>query len=361
MTTPPTRSDAVDTLLGTSFGRRQLSRSSVAFFDTHYCGMEPVEHRKRWLNKMYSARARAKRLSRQEKILLLAPRKHGKSETIISISTQFICDDRAIRILLVGSTFGQASKRLRRVKKLLENKKIINDWCCGSRNEGLGQFRDKTSKWGDHIIEVVRPEDAEDHIDPTMEAVGIGGAITGGHFDVIILDDVESKKRVKNSRIRRETKEWYEEVLLPMLEPDGLLLVIGTRKHRDDLYSFMMPEVAGFEVIHDRAIVTEPDTMEPVFELVDGRKKLVDVKFTGGRALWPRSDIGPVSQRRGLKWVLMVQLTYRDQRLFTREWQNVVLDHEDRMFQASWINAGVELGAKVSLYTGLSPRPDPFP
>lgn len=356
-----TQANPVQLLLGTPTGRRRLSRSSISFFDSHYCGMEPTEHRKKWLTKIDRARTRAKEKCRQEKILLLGPRKHGKSETAVTICTRFICEDRAVRILLIGSTAGQASKRLRRVKKLLESKRVEDDWCSGSIKDGLGPFRNRGSKWGDYSLEVVRPIEVEDHIDPTMEASGRDGAITGGHFDIIILDDVEDVKHVKNSRIRAETKEWFQEIVFPILEPDGLLLVIGTRKHRDDLYNFFMDPHMGFDVIHNRAILEEADHVEPIFEMVDGRRKLVDVKVTGGRVLWPRSDIGPESRRRGIEYIYRVKLSYPDPKLFTREWQNEVLDDEDRMFKSPWIRAGMLLGQDVSLYTGLAPRPIVFP
>lgn len=355
-----TKADAVQTLLGTPTGRRRLSRSSVSFFDSHYCGMEPTKHRKRWLTKIVKARARAKEKSRQEKILLLGPRKHGKSETAVTVCAKFICEDRSVRILLISNKAGNASKRLRRVKKLLESKSIRDDWCSGSPKDGLGPFRGKGGKWGDYNLEVIRPPELEDHIDPTMEASGRDGAITGGHFDIIILDDVEDVKHVKNSRIRAETKEWFQEVVFPILQPDGLLLVIGTRKHRDDLYSFFMDDPT-FETIHDRAILEEADHVEPVYEMVDGHRKMVDVKVTGGRVLWPQSDIGPESRRRGINYIYRVKLSYPDPKLFTREWQNEVLDDSDRMFKSPWLKAGMELGKEVSLYTGLARRPIVFP
>lgn len=336
----------------TSAGRRLLSHHSPVFFDTYYCGMEPVPFRMRWIKRACTLYDEAKRDNDQRKLLLLGPRKHGKTESIITFCLRTVCRDRNVRILIVSNKEGNAKKRLRRIKRLLAKKRVVDDWCSGDPEESLGPFRDKESLWTQTAIEVIRDTDA---IDPTVEAVGIGGAITGGHFDIIIFDDVEDPSRVKTAAARKETRDWYEGTVVPMLEPDGFMFVIGTRKHHRDLYAHMM-EDASFEVIHDRAFVREPDVIRPIYEVRGGRRVLVTVEFDGGEALWPRSNIGPQSRKRGVGYLIRVKLAYADAKLFAREWNNDVLPDEDRLFRPEWFEASLELGRGLSLYAGSGDR-----
>ncbi len=335
-------------MTATAPGRRLLSEHSPVFFDTYYCGMEPIPFRKKWVKRAADLYDEAKLTQDQRKLLLLGPRKHGKTESVITFCLRTVARDRNVRILIVSNKEGNAKKRLKRIKRLLGKKKITNDWCSGDPNEGLGPFRDRDSQWTSTAIEVIRESDA---IDPTIEVVGIGGAITGGHFDVIIFDDVEDPKRVKTAAARKETRDWYEGTVVPMLEPDGFMLVIGTRKHYRDLYAHMMDDLS-FETIHDRAFVSEPDLVRPIHEVRGGRRVMVSVEWEGGEALWPRSNIGPQSQKRGMGYLVRVKMSYQDPKLFAREWNNDVMPDEDRLFKGAWFQAGMELGRGLSLYTG---------
>jgi phage terminase large subunit-like protein len=77
--------------------------------------------------------------------------------------------------------------------------------------------------------------------EPSVFATGIGTVNIGQHYDLIIADDLHSEKNTS-------TKEQIEKViahyrlLLSLLEPDGTLIIIGTRWHFYDLYSFLLEE-----------------------------------------------------------------------------------------------------------------------
>lgn len=115
----------------------------------------------------------------------------------------------------------------------------------------------------------------------TYSAAGVGGGITGFGASVFLIDDPIKDRKQANSAVYREAlKDWYKEVALTRLTPDGAMVIIMTRWHYDDLVGWLLtePEWAGenFTVIKLPAIQTEHDLSD---RLYDNRKP--------GEALWP--------------------------------------------------------------------------
>jgi hypothetical protein len=114
---------------------------------------------------------------------------------------------------------------MRGVKTHLDsNRKILDDY---------GTFKAEQG-WRDDQFTVIRSNTAE--VNATMFAAGAGKAILGKHTDFLILDDVEDKKTVQTPESRKKTREWYSQTVIPILRSGGQMIVIGTRKHWDDLY-----------------------------------------------------------------------------------------------------------------------------
>lgn len=341
-------------LIATPAGRRLLSKVDPTFFDTHYCGMVAAPHRSSWLDRIEHEFKEARRTGEKRKALFLAPRDHGKTELGISFATRAICLDRDIRILWVAEALAPAEKRLARVANLLRSEVVTDDWCI-SEEEGFGPFDGPDSKWKSTQIYVERKKKS---VDPTIEAVGAGGAVTGGHFDLIIFDDVETPERCNTAALRKQTREWYSGTVLPMLTRGGMLLVIGTCKHADDLYANMQKDPT-FEIIKDPALFYEEDgqriphvpTYEPIYEKrEDGRERLVDLVVTDPRkdeikALWPGW--------RDIKYLLSERqsnVSMGTVAVWNREYQHVVVDEETAAFPREWLLRALNRGKHLSLY-----------
>lgn len=159
-------------------------------------------------------------------ILLLIPREFSKS-TIVTIGYTIwrIISNRNVCGGIISNTYDQAAGFLRGVRTQLEsNEKIIADF---------GKFK-KEPGWKDDQFTVIRENISE--VNVTMFAAGAGKAILGKHTDFLILDDVEDKKTVLTSESRQKTQSWYTQTIIPILRPQGQMIIIGTRKHWDDLY-----------------------------------------------------------------------------------------------------------------------------
>lgn len=331
--------NVVAELLASPEGRRALSAKSPVFFDTYYCGMRFAEHRERWLSKFYETIERAKETKDKARMLVLAPRDHGKTEAAVTLCVSAICKNRDIRILWISEALGQAEKRMRRVKALLESNKIQEDWC-STPEKGFGPFKQSDEdRWMSTQVYVSRTLQS---VDPTLEAVGSGGAITGGHFDLIIADDLEDDKTTYTENQRQKTRDWFRGTISPMLVRGGTMIVIGTRKHHADLYSYML-EDPTWRVMEDKAISKFPDSYHFITEQDDrGREVIVDVHVEGeAKVLW--------EAERDIKYLLREKQAV-GQVLFSREFQNEVQDDSAAAFRMEWIKSAQERGKSLSLY-----------
>lgn len=69
-----------------------------------------------------------------------------------------------------------------------------------------------------------------------MNTAGIGGPITGKGANLLIIDDPVKNAIEANSKTYRDRAwEWYTSTAYTRLEPDGVIVLIMTRWHEDDL------------------------------------------------------------------------------------------------------------------------------
>ena len=322
-------------LLNTPEGRRALSVVSPQFFDSYYCGMRRADHRDRWLNLFEDEVNRARETGVKGKMLVLAPRDHGKTEAAITYATRALCLNRDIRILWISESQNQAEKRMRRVVSLLRSSRISEDWT-SSPEAGAGPWGDESS-WRSNMIYLERQRDS---VDASLECIGAGGAVTGGHFDLILCDDIQDDKNTYTAGVRNKTREWWRGTVAPMLSRGGAQIVIGTRKHHDDLFGHLIDDPT-YRVVHDRAIVSWPDRYEYIRDTdQNGREIITGMNVEGGQSLWP-------SER--LLDYLLLERRAIGTRLFEREFQNNVTDESSAAFKMSWLETAMEKGAPYRL------------
>lgn len=331
--------ETVARLLQSADGRRELSKASPVFFDTYYCGMRFASHRENWLDEFERVRSEAHETGRKGALLLLAPRDHGKTEACVTACVRWICQDRNIRILWISESQAQAEKRMRRVKAVMESKRVIDDWC-SAPEQGYRPFREDESRdrWMSTQVYVARDLQS---VDPTLEAVGAGGAVTGGHFDIIMCDDLEDDRTTYSAANRARTREWFKGTVRPMLVRGGTMIVVGTRKHHDDLYGHMRDDPT-VEIVENKAISVWPESYKMRYEERRGKDRLVGIDYTGDvEVLWP--------EERDIEYLLMEREAVGG-RLFNREFQNEVVDDLSSAIRWEWLEAAVERGSELSLY-----------
>ena len=76
-----------------------------------------------------------------------------------------------------------------------------------------------------------------------MMTAGAGGAITGKGAHLALIDDpIKNSEEASSQTMRDKVWDWYQSTLYTRLEPDGVIIVIQTRWHSDDLCGRLINE-----------------------------------------------------------------------------------------------------------------------
>jgi len=182
---------------------------------------------------------------KQRKLILL-PRGAFKS-TIATIGNTVhkLLNNPNIRVLIDSEVLENAQKFLGQIKKHMRDPSFVRLY---------GSLIDKKHRETAREF-TVNTRTSQNLKEPSVYATGIGTVNVGMHYDLIIADDLHSEKNVA-------TKEQIEKVishyrlLLSLLEPGGELIIIGTRWHFYDLYSFLLEEEdsSNWEIYIEKAI-----------------------------------------------------------------------------------------------------------
>ena len=173
-------------------------------------------------------------------ILTTAPRFHAKSQCFtIDYPLWSLYKNPNVRIMIVSANEEIAISFNRAIVNHLENNhELIDDF-----GYLVPQFQDK-KKWGEKAIIVNRDTMEKD---PSVVAVGVGGKLISRRADIIIIDDLIDIESARTKRARNKTREWYENVLVPILEDDGRLVIAGTVWYKDDIYDTLLAD-GGFDI-----------------------------------------------------------------------------------------------------------------
>ena len=147
-------------------------------------------------------------------------------------------DPRNLRILIVGEADDVAKKDLRDPKWHLQNNQLF----CALFPQVV-PFDFNKVVWRDDGFEIQRPNTFDE---PSIKALGVGGKLTGFHFDILVYDDIIGEKAAKSEAVMKEAMEWFKYAPGLANDPNTVEeLIIGTRwKHgKADLYGYIMEEL----------------------------------------------------------------------------------------------------------------------
>jgi hypothetical protein len=217
-----------------------------------------------------------------KRIALEAPREHSKT-TVFSVNYPLwrIVRNPNIRIILVSNTMTQAEAYLREIKGHIERDPVFNGM--------FGSLMPNASeKWT--ASEIIVNRDALNLKDPTVSATGMGGVVLSRRAELIIVDDILNPQNTRTEEQRKQVKDWFNNVLLPVLTPDGEVVVVGTAWHKGDILESLI-EKSTFDIrVRYKAIPNEGD-INPV----TGKPKLLwEGLFTYDQYMQKKQD-DPVS------------------------------------------------------------------
>jgi len=158
----------------------------------------------------------------------LMPRGHFKTSiSNISYVPWRIVKDPNIKILLYSGLRDKAKGMLAPIRNILANHPRFV--------RRFGSF-EGSRVWNKSEILVRQAERNQIDNTYTVETSGVDEAVTSKHFDLIIFDDVVTRKNAKELSQRLKVKEAFDEAVDSLLKPDGEVIVLGTIWHFDDLY-----------------------------------------------------------------------------------------------------------------------------
>lgn len=165
--------------------------------------------------------------------LILMPRGSYKSSVVtVGHSVWQLLNDPNKRILVASETQRNAIRFVKEMKSHFEESQKFRAL--------YGDWTNKSNTWkeGEFIVKARNQVKKEASVfASSLEK----GTIVGLHFDTIILDDVVSKNNINSTEQIEKTIEYYK-LLLSILEPDGKIIVIGTRWSSYELYSWLQEE-----------------------------------------------------------------------------------------------------------------------
>ncbi|MFA6572446.1 MAG: phage terminase large subunit [Bacteroidota bacterium] len=131
-----------------------------------------------------------------------------------------------------------------------------------------------------------------------LNTAGTGGPITGKGADLLIIDDpVKNDAEANSQTLRDNLWDWFNTTAYTRLEPDGIIIIVMTRWHEDDLCGRILQNESKHQdddldtdkwyVFSLPALAEENDALkrlpgEPLWRERFSAKKLKDIKNTQG-------------------------------------------------------------------------------
>lgn len=139
-----------------------------------------------------------------------------------------------LRVLITNERLDNARSFLREIKGHFE------------KNETLrflyGDQVNSDEKWTEtQIVLAGRKANLKE---PSIQVGSIDTSLTSQHYDLIICDDLVSRNNIGTKEQMQKVKQYWKDIQ-SLLEPDGMILVVGTRWNFDDLYGDLL-KLDGF-------------------------------------------------------------------------------------------------------------------
>lgn len=235
-------------------------------------------------------------------LIVEMPPRHGKSQSISRLfPTWFLGSHPDMRVILssYGTTLAERhSYYARNVLRSPRYKAIFPD-------VHLAEDSQAAARWSIY------------RHDGGMDALGIGGGVTGKGGNILIVDDpVKSREEAESFLIRQKTFDWFNDDFYTRREPGAAVIIVMTRWHEDDLVGrLLLQDPERWSVLRLPAIAEEEDPL--------GRSP--------GEALWPERFPLPaledIKNRIGVySWNGLYQQrpTAREGFRFKRSWFTIV-------------------------------------
>lgn len=228
-----------------------------------------------------------------------------------------------VRILIISDVLPKASARTEVLREHIEKN--------AAYREIFPHIR-IVSKKGDEEFTVERDRILKE---PTVLSTYAGGPISGQRFDIVIADDLvsyllNSTTTGKRGKLRR----WWEDEVMNSVAKNGVVWVIGTRQHHDDLYETIKSD-------EDFRCITYPAWDEEGVLGYREKNEVLGITGDDTSVLW--------SKMHDFRALMAKRRKSPDS--FARQQQQVAIPETGLVYRRELVDAALERGKKL--------RPDP--
>lgn len=162
------------------------------------------------------------------------PRGHQKTSFVtVGWTIQQILKDPNETVLIVSAVWSLARDILREISGYLET---------GILPELFGQFKTASTYWTNEALDIAQK--GINQKNPTIRTAGIDTGKTGAHCSLMIFDDIVSPENTTTKDQINKVMESYK-AHLPLLDPGGRIVMIGTRYAIGDIYGHIIANEMG--------------------------------------------------------------------------------------------------------------------
>lgn len=161
-----------------------------------------------------------------DRLLVWSHVEAGKTQQLPILRTLYeLGRNPNLRVAIVSNTHEQAVKIVRTIAKYIENSAEL-------RSVFPNLEPDRSQRWTTNVLTVKRAGFPKD---PSVQAFGVHGAVTGARIDLLILDDILDHENTRSATARQDLWEWYNSTLVGRLSTNGRIIIVGNAWHPDDL------------------------------------------------------------------------------------------------------------------------------
>ena len=282
-------------------------RNSLGYFTEKILGWKIQPHQQNWVKLLTRIPLR---------LMILAPREHGKTWFFgYGYPAWWLIRDPNVRILYMTASDSKATEQVTRLRRIIENDPL-KKW--------FGDIASDRDQWTFYKLYRKRTLNFSE---PSFQGIGLHSDIIGGHFDIIIYDDLFDEEDIATDDARKKLEARFFGDLQGLTTPNSQVIVIGTRKHWADLYQKLL-ESPAWTKLEQKAIIKYPERWD---YLPDGSGVEVHGEY---EALWPA------------RWNIQSLLLKRREMgelFFEREYQNNPSFLKGQVFKDEWLSQeGVE-------------------
>jgi hypothetical protein len=187
---------------------------------------------------------------RDYKILLVSvPPRHGKSQQCSIDFPAWYLGRNPNKEIIIASYSGELAQdfggKTREKVDGQEYKLIFPEVILKEDEKARGRWR--TNKNGSYM------------------AVGVGGPITGRGADILLIDDpIKNREEAESEVIRNKIWDWFTSTAFTRLSPKGVVIIIMTRWHMDDLVG----RVLNHSELSKRTKIIKFEAISPVGDIL---------------------------------------------------------------------------------------------